>query len=54
MGRDREREEETFWPVASLMPPNGDLAHNTGMYPDWESDQKPFILQAEAQSPKQH
>ena len=32
--------------VASHMPPNGDLAHNPGIRPDWESNQRPFHLQA--------
>ena len=35
--------------VASQMPPTGDLAHNPGMCPDWESNQRPFDLQANAQ-----
>ena len=28
--------------VASVTPPTGDLAHNPGMCPDWESNQQPF------------
>ena len=32
------------------MPPTGDLAHNTGMCPDWESNQQPFGPQAGAQN----
>ena len=32
------------------MPPNGDLAHNPGMGPDWESNRQPFGLQAGTQS----
>ena len=32
------------------MPPTGDLAHNPGVYPDWESNQRPFGSQAGAQS----
>ena len=28
--------------VASCMPPTGDLAHNPGMCPDQESNQRPF------------
>ena len=28
----------------------GDLAHNPGMYPDWESNKQPFGLQVLAQS----
>ena len=36
--------------VASHEPPTGDLAHNPGMCPDWESNQRPFGLQAGTQS----
>ena len=36
--------------VASHMPPTGDLAHNPGMCPDWESSWWPFGLQAGTQS----
>ena len=32
--------------VASLTPPNGNLAHNPGMCPNWESNQQPFGSQA--------
>ena len=32
--------------VASCAPPTGDLAHNPGMCPEWESNQLPFGLQA--------
>ena len=28
--------------VASHVPPTGDLAHNPGTCPDWESNQQPF------------
>ena len=31
--------------VASHMLPTGDLARNTGMCPDWESNRRPFVLQ---------
>ena len=45
--REKERERnihvlEKHWLVASSMPPAGDLAHNPGMCPDWESNQWPF------------
>ena len=40
--------------VASHVPPIGDLAHNPGMFPDWESNQQPFGLQASAQSTEPH
>ena len=36
--------------VASHAPPTGDLASNPGMWPDWESNLKPFGLQAGTQS----
>ena len=36
------------------MPPTGDPAHNLGMCPDWESNQKPVGLQARAQSTELH
>ena len=34
--------------------PTGDLARNPGMCPDWESKQRPFALQAGAQSTEPH
>ena len=36
--------------VAFHTPPAGDQAHNPDMYPDWESNQQPFGLQAGTQS----
>ena len=49
-GREGEREGEKHQcVVASHMPPTGDLAHNPGMCPDWESNQRPFDLQASTQ-----
>ena len=36
--------------VASCAPPTGDLARNPGMSPDCELNQRPFGLQARAQS----
>ena len=38
----------------SRAPPTGDLAHNPGMCPDWESNPRPFGSQARAQSPELH
>ena len=39
-GREGERQGEKHQcVVASHMPPTGDLAHNLGMCPDWESNQ---------------
>ena len=50
-GREGERDEEKHHcVVASRKPTTGDLAHNPGMGPDWESNQWPFGLQAGAQS----
>ena len=40
--------------VASYVPPTGDLGHNPGMCPDWESNQQPFGSQASAQSTEPH
>ena len=61
--REREREGkrgEKHWcvrdtsvgcqSVASPMPPIRDLAHNTGMCPDWELNWRPFGFQASTQS----
>ena len=42
-GREEEREGEEYQGVvASHMAPTGDLAHNPGMCPDWESNRQPF------------
>ena len=55
MGREGEREREKHkCVVASHMLPTGDLAHNPGMYPDWESNQLPCGSQASAQSTEPH
>ena len=49
--REGEREGEKHQCVAaSCVPPNGDLAHNPGMCPDWEWIQRSFGSQARAQS----
>ena len=40
--------------VATCMLPTRDLACNPGMCPDWESNQRPFVLQASAQSTEPH
>ena len=54
-GRQGEKEGEKHQcVVASCMPPMGDLAHNPGMCPDWESNQQPFGSQAGAQSTLPH
>ena len=53
--REGEREgEKHHCVVASHVPPTGDLAHNPGMGPDWESNWGPFGLQASAQSTEPH
>ena len=43
-----------MWLVASRVPATGDLACNPGMYPDWESNQRPFGSQASTQSTEPH
>ena len=58
-GREKERERNSnVWKihplVASHTPPTGDLAHNPGMCPDWESNQWPFSLQAGTESTEPH
>ena len=54
-GREGEREEEKHQcVVASHTLPTGDLAHNPGMCPDWESKLQPFGPQASTQSTKPH
>ena len=40
--------------VASHTPPTGELAHNPGMCPDQELNQRPFNLQAGTQSTEPH
>ena len=46
----RVRGREGNFLVASPMPPNGDLAHNPGLWPDQESNRWPFGLQVGVQS----
>ena len=54
-GREGEREGEKHQcVVASHLPLTEDLAHNPGMCPNWESNQRPFGSQAGAQSTKPH
>ena len=54
-GREEERERKKHQcVVASHTSPTGDLAHNPGMCPDWESNQWPFGSQAGAQSTEPH
>ena len=55
-GREGEREQEKHQcprntSISCLShAPNGDQAHNAGMGPDWESNWRPFSLQAGTQS----
>ena len=50
-----EREGEKHqWVVASGAPPTGDLAHNPGMCPNWESNWWPFGRTRSAQSTDLH
>ena len=54
-GREGEREGKKHQcVVASCAPATGDLAHNSGMCPDWESSQRPFGSQASTQSTEPH
>ena len=54
-GTEGEREGEQHQSVvASHTPPTGDLAHNPGMCPDWESNWQLFGSQAHAQSSELH
>ena len=48
--RERKRGEKHQCVVASHTPPNGDLAHNPSMCPDWESNWRTFGSQTGTQS----
>ena len=50
-GTEKEKHQCVF---ASHTPPTGDLACNPGMCSDWESNQRPFGLQAGTQSTEPH
>ena len=50
----REKEWETSVCGCLLCAPTGDLAGNPDMCPDWELNQRPFSLQAGAQSTEPH
>ena len=53
--RERGREGEIHQcEVVSRTPPSGDLAHNSGTCPDWESNQWPFDSQAGIQCTEPH
>ena len=54
-GKEKDRERnisvgETHGSVASHTLPTGELAHNPGMCPNWESNWRPFISQASTHS----
>ena len=53
-GKGRRKREKYQCVVASHAPSIGDLACNPSMCPDWESNQRPFGLQARAQSTEPH
>ena len=54
-GKEGEREEKKYQCViTSCTPPTGDLTCNPSMCPDWELNQRPFGLQAGAQSTEPH
>ena len=55
-GRKRGRKTSMCerYMVASSTPPTADLACNSGMCPDWESNFRPSSLQAGAQSTEPH
>ena len=54
-GEGREKEGEKHQCVfASCVLPTGDLAHNPGMCSDWESNRRPFALQADIQCTEPH
>ena len=50
--KGRERNISVWLPLA--VPPTGDLARNPGVCPDWESNRRPFGLQASTQSTEPH
>ena len=54
-GREGDREGEKHQcVVASHAPPTGDLARNPGIFPDWESNLRPFGSQASTQPTEPH
>ena len=54
MGKEGERGRKHQCVVASHGLPTGGLAHNPGMFPDWELDPRPFGSQASTQSTEPH
>ena len=53
-GKGGRKGEKHQCVVASHVPPSGDLTHNPGTCPDWESNQRPFGSQAGTQSTEPH
>ena len=53
-GRKRQRETLVCLYVVSHMSPTGDLAHNSGICPDWESNQWPSGSQNSTQLTEPH
>ena len=53
-GKEKERGGKHQCVVASRVPPSGELVYNAGVCPDWESNQRPFGLQAGTQSTEPH
>ena len=55
MGREGEKERNiSVWLPHTPPPPTGDLAHNRGMCPNWESNWWLFASQAGTQSTEPH
>ena len=54
-GREKESMYKRYidW-LPLTRPPTGDLVHNPGMCPDWESNQRRFGLKASTQSTEPH
>ena len=48
-GREKKRERNINVWLPLMRPPAGDLAHNPGTCPDWESNWRPFTLWDDAQ-----
>ena len=52
--KEKREGKKHYCVVVSHAPPTGDLVCNPHMCPDWESNQRPFGLQASAQSTEPH
>ena len=53
-GRETVKGDQLPLPQPHSVPLIGDLAGKPDMFPDWESNQQPFILQADVQSTEPH